>query len=315
MASTSSPLVSVVTPVYNGEKYLAECIESVLAQTYENWEYVIVNNCSTDRSLKIAESYREKDERIRIYNNNKFLDLIPNWNHAFRHISHESKYCKVVHADDFLFPECIDMMAGIAEKWPTVSIVSSYVLKSSKIIAGCGLPYSKTFISGKEICRYHLLGSMYLFGSPSSLLIRSTLVRDSKPFYNDSYFHADIEACYNALKGSDFGFVHQILTYTRLHENSQSFIFSDRYHTNKIERLRMFFEYGPIYFDKNEFNSLSSIKIQKYYSFLARNLLRFRETKFAEYHKSGLEKMGHPFSTKRLVKAFLLKVVHVLVGR
>ncbi|HWG97207.1 MAG TPA: glycosyltransferase, partial [Nitrospira sp.] len=55
------PLVSIVTPVYNGEKYLAECIESILAQTFPRWDYTIVNNCSTDRSLEIAECYAQKD--------------------------------------------------------------------------------------------------------------------------------------------------------------------------------------------------------------------------------------------------------------
>ena len=66
MDPMKQPLVSVVTPVYNEEKNLAECIESVLAQTYPNWEYVIVNNCSTDRSLQIAESYAAQDKRIRV---------------------------------------------------------------------------------------------------------------------------------------------------------------------------------------------------------------------------------------------------------
>ena len=50
MNRSSQPLVSVVTPVYNGAEYLSECIESVLAQTYQNWDYTIVNNCSTDDS-------------------------------------------------------------------------------------------------------------------------------------------------------------------------------------------------------------------------------------------------------------------------
>ena len=50
-SGNDEPLVSVVTPVYNGDKYLADCVESVLKQTYQNWEYVIVNNCSTDRTL------------------------------------------------------------------------------------------------------------------------------------------------------------------------------------------------------------------------------------------------------------------------
>src|SRR5438093_8149037 len=73
------PLVSVVTPIYNGEKYLAECIESVLAQTYQNWEYVIVNDCSTDRSLDIAQYYTHKigrkDKEFWDYHRNSLREL------------------------------------------------------------------------------------------------------------------------------------------------------------------------------------------------------------------------------------------------
>ena len=54
MTSRQEPFVSVLTPVYNGEDFLAECIESVLSQTHGNFEYIIVNNRSTDRSLEIA---------------------------------------------------------------------------------------------------------------------------------------------------------------------------------------------------------------------------------------------------------------------
>ena len=63
------PLVSVVTPVFNGGKFLGECIDSVLAQTYTNWEYVIVDNCSTDATLEIAQRYAAADPRIRVYHN------------------------------------------------------------------------------------------------------------------------------------------------------------------------------------------------------------------------------------------------------
>jgi glycosyltransferase involved in cell wall biosynthesis len=62
--STNEPLVSVVTPVYNGAEFLEACIESVLAQTYQNHEHIIVNDCSKDRSLEIAQSYACKDSRI-----------------------------------------------------------------------------------------------------------------------------------------------------------------------------------------------------------------------------------------------------------
>ena len=105
MRADGSPLVSVVTPVYNGEAYLAECIESVLTQTYSNFEYIIVDNCSTDGTSKIVNEYGKKDSRIKAYRNDVLLDIIANHNHAFRLISPKSKYCKVVSGDDWIFPE------------------------------------------------------------------------------------------------------------------------------------------------------------------------------------------------------------------
>jgi len=63
MTSAARPLVSVVTRVYNGELHLREGFESVLAQTYTSWTYMIVNNCSTDRTLDIAQEYAARDSR------------------------------------------------------------------------------------------------------------------------------------------------------------------------------------------------------------------------------------------------------------
>src|SRR5208282_3602640 len=122
------PLVSVVTPVYNGEDFLAECIESVLGQTYKHFEYIIVNNCSKDRTLEIALKFARRDSRVRVHSNGEFVGVIENHNIAFRLIAADSKYCKVVCADDWLFPECIARMVGVAEANPSVGIVSSYQL-------------------------------------------------------------------------------------------------------------------------------------------------------------------------------------------
>ena len=72
MRTFGHPLVSVVTPVYNGAAHLAECIESVQRQTYQNWDYTIVDNCSTDESAIIARRYAAKDQRIRIVENEVF---------------------------------------------------------------------------------------------------------------------------------------------------------------------------------------------------------------------------------------------------
>src|SRR5215472_11971518 len=106
-----APLVSFVTPFYNTEAYLSECIESVLRQTHGNWEYILLNNCSTDKSAEIAEFYASQDSnRIHLLHNPEHLSQVQNFNHVFQLISPESKYCKFVQADDWLFPECTSKM-------------------------------------------------------------------------------------------------------------------------------------------------------------------------------------------------------------
>jgi len=75
------PVVSVITPVYNGERYLEECIRSVLSQTYGDWEYLIYDNCSTDRSGEISRSFASRDPRIRVECSPRFLDIWSNHNH------------------------------------------------------------------------------------------------------------------------------------------------------------------------------------------------------------------------------------------
>jgi len=126
MNTSFQPLVSVITPVYNEADHLAECIESVLAQSYQNWDYTIVNNCSTDGSLGIARRYAAQDRRIRVHDNQEFLAALPNHNFALRQISASSKYCKVVLGDDWIFPECLEKMVAVAEEHPSVGIVSGY---------------------------------------------------------------------------------------------------------------------------------------------------------------------------------------------
>src|SRR5436309_4038911 len=128
MTISDQPFVSILTPVYNGAEYLDVCIQSVLAQTYSNLEYIIVDNHSSDRTPEIAAKYARLDPRIRVEKNDGVLPIIANHNRAFSLISPLSKYCKVVSADDWLFPECLDRMVRTAETNPTVGIVGSYQL-------------------------------------------------------------------------------------------------------------------------------------------------------------------------------------------
>jgi glycosyltransferase involved in cell wall biosynthesis len=98
------PFVTVVTPFYNTREFLAECIESVVGQTYENWEYILIDNQSTDGSTEIAEYYASRfPNKIRIIHTNSFLSQVQNYNFAFSHVSSTSKYCKMVQADDWIF--------------------------------------------------------------------------------------------------------------------------------------------------------------------------------------------------------------------
>jgi glycosyltransferase involved in cell wall biosynthesis len=308
MTTQAQPLVSVVTPVYNGEAYLAECIDSVLAQTYSNWEYVIVNNCSKDRTLDIAQEYARKDARIRIHNNAEFLTALQNMNHAFRQMSPDSRYCKALHADDWLFPECLEQMVALAEAHPSIGVVGSYVLEGAQVKCD-GLPYPSALMSGRDICRWHLLGKGYVFGSPSSLLIRSDLIRSHDPFYNEAnYQAADQEACQMVLQHADFGFVHQVLTYSRVHQESRTSR-NKALNTFLLGKLMVLTKYGPVYLSREEYRQRLDDWLRRYYSFLGKRVFRRNVNGFWDYHTVGLKDLGLPLSRARLIRAAIMELI------
>jgi glycosyltransferase involved in cell wall biosynthesis len=301
MIHSNQPLVTVITPVYNGEKYLAECIESVLAQTYKNWEYIIVNNCSTDGTLKIAKEYAAQNDRIWIHENEHFLTVIQNHNHAFRLIPRESKYCKVIHADDWLFPDCIEKMVEIAEYNPTVGIVGSYRLEETRVSCD-GLPYPSTVVSGRELCRSGLLGGPYVFGSPTTLLIRSDLIRARQSFYNEMNLHADNEACYELLNESEFGFVHQVLSFTRRNNETMT-TFAKRMNTYILADLLILKKFGPIYLSPAEYEKILEKRLDQYYRFLGKSIFMRKGREFWDFHKTGLNELGVRINAVRLAAA------------
>lgn len=316
--SPSLPLVSVMTPVYNGERYLAECIESVLNQTYGNWEYVIVNNFSKDRSLSIATDYAKKDSRIRVHDNTEFLSMVQNWNHAIRQVSNDSKYCKVVHADDLLFPDCLSKMVALAEKNPSIGIVGAYVLEGVRVKCD-GLPYPESVFSGRDICRWSLIdkspvnGGLYVFGSPTSLLIRSDLIRSRRPFYNDRYFQVvDQEVCYYLLQNADFGFVHDVLTFSRLHAKSTT---SSVTPLNRLilEELMLLVEFGPACLGKDEHFRILSQRMDKYYQFLSKSIFERKPENFWKFHEEGLKNLGFNMNKTSLAGAALRELVRRLL--
>ena len=297
MSAESQPLVTVITPVYNGQEYMAECIQSVLDQTYARWEYLIVDNCSQDRSFEIARQFAGKDERIRIVSQKRHVSAGENHQTGFREMSPHSKYCKVVHADDWLFPDCLTRMVEVAESHPAVGIVGAYRLDNLRVNLD-GLPYPSTVVSGTEVCRRTLFGGFYVFGSPTSLLFRSEIVRQREPFYDEEGFpfHWDTAACFEVLRNLDFGFVHQTLTFTRRPAGSRT-SFGQKLSTCQVETLDMLMKYGPFLLKPAEFNSCFHQRLKNYFRFLGRSMLHHHDRSFWNYHKRALRRLGttpHP---------------------
>jgi glycosyltransferase involved in cell wall biosynthesis len=307
--NNSEPFVSVVTPVYNGEKYLPECIESVLAQKYTNLEYIILDNCSTDGTNEIAQRYAKKDRRIAVYRNEKVVDVITNHNNAYQKIALNSKYCKLLQADDWLFPGCLKSMVRLAQKHPTVGVVGAYSL-SGKRIRNDGLSYSDVVISGRNVAKQSLLGNYYLFWSPSSLLIRSDLIRNHTPFYNPKWLHADVDTMYILLQKCDFGFVHQVLTFIRDHGESLTSKITKPMNRMILSNLHLFLKHGPTCLSESEYRDQLKKKMNSYYSFLAANALEMRDSDFWKYHKNFLEKIDFSFDRRLLVKAIMGRLAY-----
>jgi len=297
------PLVSVVTPVYNYQDYLVECIESVLAQTYEHWDYVIVNNCSTDRSGEIAERYAQKDSRIRVHHNDRFLNVIQNHNAACRQLSPNSAYCKMLHADDWLFPECLERMVAVAEADPTIGIVGAYRIDGTEV--GCdGLPYPTPCMSGRALGRLTLLGSVGVFGSASSVLYRSECVRARDRMFDEADFHADTAACLDILRTWNFGFVHQVLTYTRRHPGANT-SFAEAINTYKASGLKHLLRYGPEYLSREEYDTRLRHSIVQYCRFLAKSATEPRGAEVWRYHRAALAEAGCQLGSRKMLRAVL----------
>lgn len=309
MANSSQPLVSIVTPAYNEEKYLAECVESVRGQTYENWEYTIVDNCSTDQTSAIACQYAKKDPRIRVVRNEALLPALVNFNAALRGISRESKYTKMVLADDWIFPDCLERMVAVMEAHPTIGIVGAYGLVSPWIM-WTGLPYPSNFVSGPEVCRMRLLGGPYVFGSQTSVLYRSEMVRSRDPFFNESNMQADSEVCFELLKTWDFGFVHQVLTFSRDERPDSLLQASRRLNTAAAGFLHELVAYGPIYLSSKELQTCIARSVSKYYEFLAASVFQKQPDGFWEFHKQKLKEEGMPLEYGRLASTIAKKILH-----
>ena len=116
MESTNAPAISVIIPMYNVENYIGECLDSLLMQTFTNFEIILVNDCSTDNSLKIAESYVEKfGGRLKIYTNPQNSGASATRNNGL--MFSRGEYIYYIDSDDLLLLTGLEKMYEVAKKY------------------------------------------------------------------------------------------------------------------------------------------------------------------------------------------------------
>lgn len=171
----NQPLVSIIMPVYNCEKFLSESIESVISQSYQNWELIIVDDGSKDNSIAIIEVYVEKDSRIRLYKNQS-EEHGPGIarNYGMEQIS--GKYTYFIDADDWIEKELLQDTVTLAEKTDADIVPFGFIIedngkKIKKPLTPCG---NFEFQDFKRIANEITRGTW----SECHELIRSALLRD-----------------------------------------------------------------------------------------------------------------------------------------
>jgi glycosyltransferase involved in cell wall biosynthesis len=161
--SNAFPLVSVLMTSYNREKYIAVAIESVLNSTYKSFELIIVDDCSNDKTVNIATSYATRDERIRVYVNEKNLGDYPNRNQAASYA--KGKYLKYVDADDLIYPTGLEVLVSMMEQFPDAGYGLCSLNPDKKQI----FPFE---LSPGDAYRYHYFGPGLFHKAPLSAIFR-----------------------------------------------------------------------------------------------------------------------------------------------
>jgi glycosyltransferase involved in cell wall biosynthesis len=132
--SSASPLISIIIPCYNYAAYIRDAIDSILAQTYEHWEMLIIDDGSKDGTAAIAQEYASRDARIAYhYQINQGLSAARNTGLALA----KGEYVQLLDADDYLAPEKLAIHAGVLQAQPEVALVfgDTYNFKHAEVVA------------------------------------------------------------------------------------------------------------------------------------------------------------------------------------
>lgn len=152
------PKVSIVLPTYNGQDFIRESIESVISQTFRDWELIIVNDCSTDESISIIEFYAKSDQRIKIINNQSNQKLPKSLNIGFN--NSQGEYLTWTSDDNIYLPHAIEKMVEYLDKNNREVMVCTrinYISEDKKILYK-SVPYTNEYM-----CYSDCLGACFLY--------------------------------------------------------------------------------------------------------------------------------------------------------
>src|SRR5512133_1259902 len=171
----SSPLITICIPTYNHERFLQETLASVIAQSYDNFEVLVIDDCSVDGTAEIARGFALQDPRISVHVNERNLGMVANWNRCLEMA--QGEFIKFVFGDDLMTsPETLQRMAEVFASDREVTLVASarnIIDEDSRIIESFVEFPDKTRIPGQELVKRCLEGIVYqhnLIGEPSVVM-------------------------------------------------------------------------------------------------------------------------------------------------
>lgn len=209
-------------PVFNSARYLPEAIESVLAQDFPDYEFIIIDDCSSDHSADIAGSYARKDGRIFFKKNERNAGMVENWNRCLREARGE--YIKFLFGDDMMpSRSAIGKMAGVLDSDPHVALVASArrLIDKESLVFGAlsGYPGGRTY-AGAEIIKDCLIEQKNNIGEPSAVMFRR---EQSRRGFDARYRQiVDLEMWFHLLEQGSFAYIDEHLSAFRIHPGQQT---------------------------------------------------------------------------------------------
>lgn len=238
---TMAPLVTVLLPVYNAESHLAEAVQSILNQTFRDFEFLIINDGSTDRSAEIIASFN--DERIRMVSNESNLKLITTLNKGLDLA--RGKYIARMDADDISLPNRLQRQVEFMEAHPEVGI--------------CGT-WFRSFGTHSTVVKYPekdedirvMMLYQIPFSHPTVMLRREVLEKRHIRFLSEFIHAEDYEAWVRLMPFTRFANLPEILLQYRLHGQSVSSSHRDIQDRNTYKIIAMVFENAGIKLSNEE---------------------------------------------------------------